>query len=205
MRLTSFETAAIEISSEGTVEAVVRLDAAAPAGGVPVLLGSSDAEVKVPSRIVIPPGQTSGTFTIGAGTLRALQPYHVWAQVRETVLRQRLYRRESGLLAFAFAPGQVEGGQSSTLTATLDAPAPSGGALVVVDEVLGYAGDALPLLVDLPASMFVAEGDTYVSVSVTSRDWSHNGLPPPCQIAAAVDGLYGGVTHRAILVVTDPC
>lgn len=204
MRLFSFELSNDEIASAGTITATVRLNESAPAGGCPVMLGSSDPVIKVPKRVVIPSGQQQYTFIIGADTLLPLVAYQVWAQVEETVFRRRLILKRVGLQAVVFEPAMVDGGLSVNLRITLDSPAGATGALVLLSEVLNYAGEPVPLLTDLPPSVYFAPLDTEKVVAVMTRDWDGGREPPPRQVDTAVDATLDVALKRAILTITDP-
>lgn len=204
MRLSSFELSNDEIQSLGEVTATVRLDRPAPFRGCPVMLGSSDEAIKVPARVVIPPGEQSYTFTIEADTLLHLVNYHVWAQVEETVFRRKLILKQAGLGSIAFEPTIVDGGNTVTLRITLDSPAPVTGALVLLSEVLNYDGEPLPLLTDLPLSVYFADTEQEKTTTVTTRDWDGGRMPAPRQVNTAVDAVLESVSKRAILTITDP-
>ena len=204
MRLTAFELSAVDIPSQGSVSATVRLDEPAPVTGVNVLIGSSDARIKCPHKVVVAPGQTFKTFTITADTLQSLQVFQVWAQVRETVFRQKLLLRQPGIADLYFTPNVVDGGLTVTLELSLDSPAPANGALVRLSEILNYGGYPLPLITDLPSSIYVASGVSTASAVVTTLDWDGGRMPPPRQTACAVDAVYNDSIKRAILTVTDP-
>lgn len=204
MRLFSLELSNDEIVVNGQITATVRLEAAAPAGGVPVLLGASDPALKVPKRVVVPAGQIQYSFIIMAGTLLPLIGYQVWAQVEETVFRRKVTLKPTSLFGLAFSPSIIDGGNPVTLTVTLDSPAPSTGTLVLLKEVLNYAGEPTPLLTDLPLSVYFASGEVVKTVNVNTRDWDGGREPPPRQVDTAVDAVLDSSTKRAILTITDP-
>jgi hypothetical protein len=209
MRIDAFELSAYEIVSQADEVAeqiigTVTLDEPAPEGGVLVLIGSIDSELKVPRSALVEPGETSVNFYIGSGALLPLYVYHVYAQVQESVARQKVVLKLPGLASVAFSPNKVEGGEVSRLTVNLDSPAPATGALVLFTEVIGYDGENTPLLLDLPPSLFFASGDTTNYCDVTTRVWDGGRRPPPREINTAVDAIYGTNTKRAILTITDP-
>jgi hypothetical protein len=62
--LDSLELEATRLRGSQSVQGTVRLTAAAPAGGLFVTIGSSNAAAVVPATVLIPPGAISAAFTI---------------------------------------------------------------------------------------------------------------------------------------------
>lgn len=203
MRLVTFQLSTTDIGSNSSVTGTVTMDSV-ETQNVPVLLGASHPEIIVPHQVVIAPGQLSKTFTIESGSLRSLQDYQVWAQLEETVFRQRLVYKIPGIQSLSFDPVRLDGGLVTRLTVTLDNDAPVTGALVVLSEVLNYQGESTPLLLDIPASLYIpADGDS-AYCDITTRDWDGGREPPPREVTTAVDAVYGASFKRAILTITDP-
>jgi len=94
----------------------------------------------------------------------------------------------AALSSLALNPTTVVGGaQSSTGTVTLTAPAPAGGAQVVLVSDNGSAG--------VPSSVTVSSGATAVTFTV-------NTTPVATSASATISAAYDGVTKSATLKVT---
>ena len=65
----SLTLSAPSVAAGGRVQGTVTFSAAAPSGGIVVLLSSSSTAVSVPSTVTIPAGATSATFTISGGSV----------------------------------------------------------------------------------------------------------------------------------------
>ena len=144
---------------------VLTLDGPAPAGGFEVFLSSNRNIATLSSSVLIPEGETSVQFTIATTTT----PTRVVATLEAsaaTTLTARLTvtpesASEEGMLGgLSLAPSTVEGGQPSTGTVTLIAPAPAGG--LVVNLTSNSPGASVP------ASIVIPEGQTTGQFAVST-------------------------------------
>jgi uncharacterized protein DUF4082/Big-like domain-containing protein len=121
-------------NSTGTVT----LTGAAPAGGAIVTLSSSNtAAAQVPASVTVAAGATSTTFTITTSPVTANASVTIsgtYGVTRTTTLTVTA----ATLSSITRSPTSVVGGNNSTGTATLNGPAPAGGAVVTLQ--LRYQG-----------------------------------------------------------------
>jgi uncharacterized repeat protein (TIGR03803 family) len=96
----------------------------------------------------------------------------------------------ASLTSVTLNPTQVTGGSPSTGTVTLSAPAPSGGASVLLTS-------SSPALASVPGSVTVAAGSTSASFPVTT-------VTVTSAATATITGTYGGQSRSATLTVVPP-
>src|SRR6267378_1975769 len=145
-------------SSTGTVT----LSAPAPAGGAQVALSSNNGAASVPSSVAVPAGATSATFPVNTSAVAASTTVTISAAYGGVSRSASLTVTPLPLptvSSLTLNPTTVIGGlQSSTGTVTLSAPAPAGGAQVMLSSSNGVAG--------VPSSVFVPAGATTASFRV---------------------------------------
>src|SRR5439155_816686 len=137
-------------SSTGTVT----LSGAAPAGGATVTLSSSNtAAAAVPSSVAVPAGATSATFPVNTSAVAASTTVTISASYGGVSKSATLTVTPPPLptvSSLTLNPTSVIGGlQTSTGTVTLGAPAPAGGAQVMLSSSNGAA--SVPSSVTVPA------------------------------------------------------
>jgi len=93
------------------------------------------------------------------------------------------------LSSLSLNPGSVTGGASSQGTVTLNAPAPSGGAVVTLSDNSSAAA--------VPASVTVPSGSTSATFTITTTSVSSS-------TTVTISAVYGGVTKTASLTVIPP-
>src|SRR3989454_1099942 len=112
-------------SATGTVT----LSGPAPAGGAQVTLSSNSSAATVPASVTVPAGATSATFTLTTSAVTASTSATISAVYSGVTRTATLtVNPAAGLSSLALSPTTVTGGSNSTGTATLDGPAPAGGA-----------------------------------------------------------------------------
>jgi len=175
-------------SSTGTVT----LSGAAPAGGATVALSSSNGAARVPSSVAVVAGATSATFTVSTSAVAASSAVTISAAYGGVTRSASLTVAPAPpppatLSSLTLNPANVIGGlQTSTGTVTLSAPAPAGGATVMLSSSNGAAR--------VPSSVFVPAGATSASFTVNT---SIVLLPASATISAS----YNGTTRTAGLLV----
>jgi len=159
------------------------LAAAAPAGGSVVTLTSSDPTATVPGSITIAEGTSTGQFTV---TTRAVSTETIvtvsgsaGGETRSKGIR--LTPATSGLALLMPRSPYIGWGQTISITAQSNGPAPSGGVLVT----LTADGSALTV----PGSLTIPGGQTTGSVNVTART--------NIETTVRVTGSAGGDTRSA--------
>jgi RHS repeat-associated protein len=166
----------IKVGSSGT--GTVSLDIPADHGGTSVSLSSSDpAAASVPSKISVPKGAVSGTFTVTAGTVAAATSVTITATVNnkkwfdaEKVTVYVVPANAVTLASMTLSPGSWTretqppvSGFGYVATITLTNPAPAGGAVVILggsrDNVIAAPWNP-DNLTPPPNSMTIAAGST---------------------------------------------
>ncbi len=170
----------------GIANGSVGINGSAPAGGTVVALSSNSSAASVPATVTIPAGASSAGFQIRTTPVPADTPATISATAgatRTTVLTVRVPRPTS----VSLSPTAVHGGETSTGTVTLEAPAPPGGLTVPLASTNPYAAQ-------VPASVFVPGGAWSASFTVNTTDVGHDDIS---HISATV----AGVTKSATLTV----
>lgn len=134
-------------NSTGTIT----LPVDAPAGGVTVNLTSSNPAVaSVPASVVVPSGQKTVTFTATTFTVATTQNITITGETQPgTTASAILQVRAISLTDLIVSPSVVKGGTITHITVKLDAPAPSGGATVLISST--YPTIIAPLSITVPA------------------------------------------------------
>lgn len=132
----------------------------APQNGLTLTLTSDRPDLtEIPDTLFVPGGQTTVTFDIK--TNRTDVPVKVFITAEESSGLSHsayIWVNPPAVLSTTLNPNVVTGGQNSTATVTLNAPAPPGG--VTVDL------HASSNVVTIPSSIFIAEGQSSKSFTV---------------------------------------
>ena len=176
-------------SSTGTVT----LSGPAPSGGAQVTLSSTNTAVaSVPSSVTVAPGATSASFTVSTSAVAASTTITISASYGGATRSASLTVNPAApppptLSSLTLNPTSVVGGlQSSTGTVTLSAPAPAGGATVLLSSSNGAAS--------VPSSVFVPAG-------ATSATFTVNTSIVLISTSATISASYNGTTRTATLGV----
>jgi hypothetical protein len=175
-------------SSKGTVT----LSGPAPASGAQVMLSSSSTAAKVPSSVTVPAGATSATFTVNSSAVTAPTTATISASYTGVTKTASLTVTPAPppaptLSSLTLNPTSVIGGvQSSTGKVTLSAPAPAGGATVMLSASNGAAR--------VPSSVFVPAG-------ATSATFTVNTSIVLLSTSVTISASYNGTTRTATLSV----
>lgn len=184
--------------SSGTVT----IAAAAP-GDTELFLSSSNPSVAtVPTAVVVPQGSTAGGFfiqTVVVNTTTTVTISVTGAGVTKTATLTVVPPgggttptatpgAGTVLSSLTLSPTSVKGGDSSTGTARLSAPAPPGGAVVTLSS--GNTAVAT-----VPSNVTIPAGSTSATFRVRTQRVS-------ATISVTISGKYGGATKSASLSVT---
>jgi hypothetical protein len=172
-------------NSTGTV----RLNAAAPTGGVSVSLTSSNtAAARVPASVTVSAGSTSATFTVTTLGVASTTTSVVTATLG-TSTNATLTVTAASLSSVTRSPTSVVGGNNSTGTVTLNGFAPTGGAVVTLSSSNTSAAQ-------VPASITVAAGARSAAFTITTT-------PVAVNTSVTITGTYG-VARTTSLTVNAP-
>jgi trimeric autotransporter adhesin len=138
------------LNTPGSATCTVVLSMPAPAAGVLVSLGSSNASLSLPSSVAVATGSASATFTVSSGAVATSQAAVITASYSETSASTSLALAPPviTLSALQCSPANVLSGGSSTCTVTLSLPALAGGATVALSSNNGAL--SVPALATVP-------------------------------------------------------
>lgn len=143
------------------VAARVTLAFPAPAGGMTVNLSSSVPTIAtMPPSITVAEGTTTSVFDVTTFGVNSLQTVDLNASLFGLTRTQQLDVVPAKLFAISLDPVRVSGGTSSTGIVQLDGAAPAGG--VTIDLASNDPA------VTVPASVFIAQGESSVSFEATT-------------------------------------
>ena len=186
----SFNPAAVPAGS--TSQGTVTLSGPAPSGGEVVGLVSDNSFGLVPPSMTVAAGATSGTFTFTAKSgVLSNTPVTVTANLGNSSVQGTVTITPSSavfLASISLNPATVSAGSNFNGTVTLNAPAPSGGAVVTLSS-------SNTAVATLPASITVQAGKTSSTFSGRTQKSSSTST-------AAISASFGGATKTATLTVT---
>ncbi|MCB1022105.1 MAG: hypothetical protein KDC27_19395, partial [Acidobacteria bacterium] len=173
--------------------ATVTADKPAPEGGLTVFLSANTPLISLARTVVIPEGQTAVTFQVQTFAVDKALSVTLLATHGNTVRASLALQAELGpgqgqISGLTLAPTAVTGGQPSTGTVTLGAPAPAGGVLVSLSS--GNASASVP------GSLVIPQGQTTGQFTVTTTTVSTQQV---AQITAA-----SANTVNAALTINAP-
>ena len=186
------------VTGGGTIQGVVHIQNAAPAGGqVYTLTSSNPSAATVPASVTVPAGASSASFTVTTRAVSVSTPVMltVWSEGNG---EHPVLWVDPGappppgtvtLSSLAISPASVAGGASASGTVTLTAAAAAGGATVGLSSSSSAA--------TVPGSVTVAAGSTSATFSITTSSVTTS---TPVTITAS----FGGVSRTATLTVTPP-
>ncbi|HYY57120.1 MAG TPA: hypothetical protein VE842_07275, partial [Pyrinomonadaceae bacterium] len=184
--LASLKLSPTSVAGGVNVTGTAALNGPAPAGGAVVTLSDNLAATTVPPSVTIPGGASSKTFTITTQMVSASQSGTVTATYNSASKAAALTVRPAALLSVTLSPSSVAGGNQVTGTATLDGPAPAGGATVTLSDNLAAA--------TTPASVTIAANAKSATFTITTTVVS-------AKQTGTVTASRNGVTKTAALSV----
>jgi uncharacterized protein (TIGR03437 family) len=160
--LTSFSVSPSTVSGGQGSIGTVTLPASALAGGVQITLSSDNPSASMPPSVTIAAGQSSISFAVSTSTVSSPAIATLTATSANAVstplaINPAVMGRITG---WSVAPTTVTGGQSSTGTVTINAPAPAGGLVINLSSNNAAAS--------VPPSMTVPAGQTSATVAISS-------------------------------------
>jgi len=161
----------------------------APAGpsGTVVSLASSDTGVAtVPATVTVPSGATSATFTIKTISSATVQTATISATINGIVATATLTVNPADLASITISPTSVVGGGSPGGTITLAAPAPTGGAVIIL------ASSSLSVVT--PTTLSIAAGSSTVTFTAATLGVSATKL-------VTLTATYGSSLKSCILTL----
>jgi hypothetical protein len=175
----------------------ITLTGVAPAGGVPITMSKSavgapdvTGNVILPS-VTVSAGNTTQNFIINTTSVSVTGVVKVQGQIATNIHSQNLTVRAPQVVGITFAPSVVRGGiQTTTMTITLDGPAPAGGAVVSLNHTPNPQIANIPNSVTIPAGQS-SNGGQIILTNKVSRT-----------LATNVQASFGGGTATATLTVT---
>jgi hypothetical protein len=192
-RLASLAILPATVLAGQSATGTVTLTTAAPAGGVVVALSSPSGDVHVPASVTVPAGATSTTFAVTTNAAAGLTLTTVsasYAGVTSTanfMIDTRSTIATPSLAGVSLARTKVQSGQAVNARVTLSAPAPAGGALVVLTS-------SVPATVPVPASVRVPAGATSAAFVVTTAYTSRT-------VTATITASYAGTKSATLTVM----
>lgn len=188
--LSSVTMAPTSVSSGTSATGTVVLSAAAPAGGVSVLLSSNNTSASVPASVNIAAGSTNATFVVSTAPVNSATAVTITATYQGVSKAAALTITPvstAALSSIALNPASVTGGSSAKGTVTLTSAAPTGGVQVSLTSNSTSA--------TVPASITVAAGSTTATFTITTKSVT-------VATSAIVTGAYNGSSQTAMLSIT---
>jgi hypothetical protein len=179
------------VGGKSTTNNTVSLNGPAPAAGAVVTLSSSNSAVAaVPASVTVPAGATaSPTFTITTTAVATQTEVTISGTYRGATKTATITVNSPQLALLTLRPTSVKGGGTTTQNIlALNAPAPAGGAIVMLTS-------GNPAVASVPATVTIPSGATSTSFTITTTAVTANTLVP-------ITGTYGGSTKSATLTVT---
>jgi uncharacterized protein (TIGR03437 family) len=187
------------ITAGGTATVTLTLNGAAPAGGAPVsILSSNTAVFPTPaSGYTVPAGQTTATFTVQTGSVTESTNITVSAgygggraYATATVTPTPSSSSSVALTAVSIDPATLASGGTAKITLTLSAPAPAGGAAVTI-------GGNQTTLFPTPATYTIPAGQTSAGFTVQAGSVT-------ASTTATIGATYGSGHFYASVTITPP-
>jgi len=176
------------LTSGGSTNGLVTLNASAPTGGIVVTLASNETAANVPSQVTVAAGASTGSFTIKAGTVTEEVQAKITATLDKTSASSTVTVLPKETLALTLSPASLTGGQTSTATLTLGTKAPAGG--------LVFQATSSSTAATVGATVTVPAGKTSATFSIQS--WAVSATTP-----ASITVTLGQQSEPATLTVNQ--
>jgi hypothetical protein len=191
--LTSLTLSPASVTGGNSSTGTVSLSGPAPSGGAQVALSSSNTSIAaVPFSVTVAAGATSATFTVSTSAVSASTTVSISASYAGVTKMASLTVNPvppppATLSSLTLNPSTVIGGvQSSTGKVTITAPAPAGGATIILSSSSGAAS--------VPSSVFIPAG-------ATSATFTVNTSIVLVSTSATISASYNGTTKTATLTL----
>jgi thermitase len=173
------------VTGGGSVQGRVTLGAAAPKGGIEVLLSANDAAIAgIPDRVTVPAGARSAIFPIKTQAVREATPVLITATRKVISVSSTLTVLAPVLTQLTMRPALVRRGNKIVGQVTLSGPAPAGGTEVAL------ACDN-PGVATVPTSVTVPAGLSTATFPVSTQ--------PGDAVSLTITANLGGLSKTAIL------
>ena len=167
-----------------TVSGTVRLNGAAPAGGVLIKLTSNSASASVPATITVPANATSAPFTISVKSVSSQTNVNITATAPGGLKTAGFVINLASLNSVWLSYLNARGGMSFTGAVYLMGTTASAGLTVALTSSSPY--------LQVPASVKVGSGKSTVAFNVTSK-------PVTSTIYVTVTATAGGITKSTVV------
>jgi WD40 repeat protein len=184
--LTSLAIVPASVNGGTSSTAILKLNAATPAGGIKISLASSSSSATVTTPLVITEGRTSATFVIKSIAVAKETNATITASQGTLSKTAVLAIQPPAVKALILSPASVKGGKSVTATLTLTSPAPSTGLSIAITSTSSLA--------PVPTTVTVLAGKTSVTFQIKTAVTKSKST---ATIAASV----GGKTNSAVLTI----
>ncbi len=139
----------------------VEINLPARASGARVLIASSNPNLLVPESLLIPAGETMGTFEVEAADIPALEIAQLTLSSGASVLGQQMSLHPVSVSGIQLSPATVRGGEQTLCTVILNAA-------VTVDTVVQLSS-ARQATAPVPASITVPAGSKSVTFTIVTN------------------------------------
>ena len=133
----------------GGATGTLTLNGPAPASGLGVTLTSDQAAISVPSSVIVSGGASSATFTVTTVPVASQTVATIKAALGSSSFSTTLMVNSPSLIGFSLNPTSLTAGTTSSLTVTLDGPAPSAGYAIALSS--NQTSATVPGTVTIPA------------------------------------------------------
>ena len=168
-------------------QGTVSLSGPAPAGGLSVVLSTTNAAVRLPSAITIPAGVSSAVFAIQSVPVLTKSTGLVVVQLGVTKKSTSLSVIPPVISSIVASRGTIVGGDTVDVTIKLTGTAPAGGTTVIVTSA--------SVALSVPASVTVPAGQTSVVFTAASH-------PVVKSVSVKVTGKVGVTSKSGYVTVT---
>lgn len=164
----------------------------APAGGIPVILSSSNTNAAtVPAQVLIPAGQRTVQFTVTTRAVTSDVAVTISARIGSTTKTQILNVLAPGIESLVIVPSTLTGGATATGTVTLDSNAPTGGITVTISSSNPAVAAVNPTSILIPAGQRIAT-------------FGVQTFPVPQNTNVTITASRGNTQRQAVMTVNAP-
>ena len=179
------------VNGGGNAGGSLVLNRPAPAGGLVVSLGSSDAAVVVPTSVTVAAGTTTAVFSITTVPVGVNTPVVVTATCGGVGRTATITVKAPTPYLLMVSPASITGGYTALGSRVLlNAPAPAGGLVVALES-------SDPAVASVPATVTVPAGDTRGNFTISTT-------PVSAATAVLIQATTGGVSRMGMLTVKPP-
>jgi RHS repeat-associated protein len=182
-------TSGASVTGGGRLAAVVTLTGPAPSAGAVIALSSSASAASVPSNVIVSAGNVTATFEIATSAVAVRTIVTIAATFGATTRSVEVAIDPPSIGGVSLNPASVAGGDTSTLTVSLDAAAPAEGVVVRLSSSDARAA--------VPPFITVAGGTSSATATVSTT-----AVTTP--VTASITATTGTVSKSAVLTINAP-